>query len=67
MLYAEWDHKNVTIRDQWKTTVRRIRARKNVIGVQCSGDDTNDAMIAITLENGKTDLYRASGQLVRQG
>lgn len=66
MLYAEWTGHTVKVYNQYKQIVRQINARKDVVSVQCSGDG-NDGMIAITLVNGKTDLYNATGQIVRQG
>lgn len=67
MLYAEWSGKKVDIRTHTKQLVRTIRARETVVGVQVSGDSTTDAMVAITMSNGKTDLYKSSGQIVRRG
>ena len=67
MLYAEWSGKRVVIRTETKQFVRQINARCDVIGVQVSGDSTADAMVAIAMSNGKTDLYRSSGQIVRRG
>lgn len=67
MLYAEWSGKRVVIRTETKQFVRQINARCDVIGVQVSGDSTSDAMVAIAMSNGKTDLYRSSGQIVRRG
>ena len=67
MLYAEWSGKRVVIRTETKQFVRQINARCDVIGVQVSGDGTSDAMVAIAMSNGKTDLYRSSGQIVRRG
>lgn len=66
MLYAEWSGKMVKVYQENKQILRQIRARRDVRCVQCSGEG-NDGMIAITLDNGKTDLYRATGQIVRQG
>lgn len=66
MLYAEWFGKMVKVYQENKQILRQIRARRDVRCVQCSGEG-NDGMIAITLDNGKTDLYRATGQIVRQG
>ena len=67
MLYAEWSGKRVVIRTEAKQFVRQINAHCDVIGVQVSGDSTSDAMVAIAMSNGKTDLYRSSGQIVRRG
>lgn len=67
MLYAEWSGKSVTIRNHNKQQVRRINVRYNVVGVQISGDSETEAMVAIAMDNGRTCIYKSSGQLVRQG
>ena len=67
MLYAEWSGKRVVLRTHTKQIVRTINVRDTVVGVQVSGDSTTDAMVAITMSNGKTDLYKSSGQIVRRG
>lgn len=67
MLYAEWSGKKVVIRTHTKTMVRAINARETVVGVQISGDSPTDAMVAIAMSNGRTDLYKSSGLLVRRG
>ena len=67
MLYAEWSGKRVDVRMHTKQIVRTLHARDTVVGVQCSGNGLDDGMVAITMTNGKTDLYRANGQIVRRG
>ena len=67
MLYAEWSGTRVKVYNQYKQIVRTINVRYDVVGVQISGDSSTDAMVAIAQSNGKTDLYRSSGQLVRRG
>ena len=67
MLYAEWSGTRVQVYNQYKQIVRTINVRYDVVGVQISGDSPTDATVAIAQSNGKTDLYRSSGQLVRRG
>lgn len=67
MLYAEWSGTRVKVYNQYKQIVRTINVRYDVVGVQISGDSPTDAMVAIAQSNGKTDLYKSSGQLVRRG
>ena len=67
MLYAEWSGTRVKVYNQYKQIVRTINVRYDVVGVQISGDSPTDAMVAIAQSNGRTDLYRSSGQLVRRG
>lgn len=66
MLYAEWSGRKVEIYTETKQLMRRFSMSHDVVGVQCSGDG-NDACIAIAMANGKTDLYRGTGQLIRRG
>ena len=67
MHYAEWSGTRVKVYNQYKQLVRTINVRYDVVGVQVSGDSPTDAMVAIAQSNGRTDLYKSSGQLVRRG
>ena len=67
MLYAEWSGTRVKVYNQYKQIVRTINVRYDVVGVQVPGDSPTAAMVAIAQSNGKTDLYKSSGQLVRRG
>ena len=67
MLFAEWSGNRVSVYNHHKQLVRRINVRHDVIGVQISGDSETEAMVAIAQSNGKTDLYKSSGLLVRRG
>lgn len=67
MLYAEWSGRTVHVYDENGQLVRTLHARFEVEGVQCSGSDVNDGRVAISMENGKTDLYRVNGEVIRLG
>ena len=67
MLYAEWSGRTVHVYDEYGRLVRTLHARFEVDGVQCSGSDVNDGRVAISMENGKTDLCRANGEVIRLG
>ena len=67
MLYAEWSGRTVSIYTHTRQFVCRITVSHPVAGVQISGDSTTDAMIAIAKVNGKADLYKSNGQIVRRG
>mgnify|MGYP003334155294 CR=1 FL=1 len=67
MLYAEWSGKQVTVYNHNKQLIRRFNARYDVVGVQVSGDSPTEAMVAIAMSNGRTDIFKSSGQLVRRG
>ena len=67
MLYAEWSGCAVTIYEVvTRQLIRRIKASHNVVGVQISGDSHTDAMVAIAMDNGRTEVYKSNGQLVRR-
>lgn len=67
MIYAEWSGRTVTLLDQNRLRFRRINVNHPVVGVQVSGDSTSEATVAIAMDNGRTCLYKSSGQLIRQG
>ena len=67
MLYAEWEGKTVRIYDEKRQLIRTLRARFEVAGVQCSGTNLDDGRVAISMVNGKTDLYHAYGATIRLG
>ena len=65
--HAEWSGKRVEIYDETKQSIRVIRARDTVVGVQVSGSNFDNGMVAIAMTNGKTDLYHLNGQIIRRG
>jgi len=65
MVFAQWSGRKVDVYTETKQILRHFSVGHNVVGVQCSGDG-NDATIAITMDNGKTELYRGTGQLIRR-
>lgn len=67
MLYAEWSGKRVQIRRETRQLIRDIFVNNNVVGVQISGDSPTEATVAITMDNGKTDIFKSSGMLLRRG
>ncbi len=67
MLIAEWTGCTVTIYEAVsRQLIRRIRASHDVVGVQISGDSHTDAMVAIAMDNGRTEVYKSNGHLVRR-
>lgn len=67
MLYAEWEGKTVRIYNENRQLLRTLHARFEVAAVQCSGSDLDDGRVAISMVNGKTDLYHAYGSAIRLG
>ena len=66
MMFAEWSGNTVKVYRQDKIILRTIRVRHDVVGVQCSGEVGN-GFIAITMANGKTDVYHDNGSIYRKG
>ncbi|MBO5905314.1 MAG: hypothetical protein J6Q84_02715 [Kiritimatiellae bacterium] len=66
MMFAEWSGHTVKVYRLDRTIMRTIRARYDVVSVQCSGEIGN-GYIAITMVNGKTDVYHDNGTIYRQG
>ena len=68
MLYAEWTDCSVSVLDasRCKQLVRRFRVRQPVVGVQISGDSHTDATIAIAMNNGRAEVYKMDGTLIRR-
>lgn len=66
ILHAEWSGREVQVYTQHNVLFRQFSMSFPVVSVQCSGNG-NDATIAITMDNGKTDLFRGTGQLIRRG
>lgn len=66
MLVARWSGRSVEIFNEHKQLIRRLTAMKNVVGVQCSGNNIADGMVSIAEEGGRTELFKANGVLVRR-
>ncbi len=67
MLYAEWSGTKVKLYSETKMLLRQFNVPHNVVGVQVSGKNLDDGMVSIAMDNGRTYLYKANGQLIRQG
>lgn len=67
VMYCEFSGRNVTLREvKGRVMVRRFLMRDNVIQAVVQGDGAN-ALVAITMANGRTDIYSWTGSLVRRG
>lgn len=66
-MFADWFGKEVRIYDRTRTLVRILRVRADVVGVQISGESRTDAIVAIAMSNGHTDVYRIDGTILRHG
>lgn len=64
-MYANFKGKTVEIFTNSKILLRRFRVSNDIVNIQISGEG-NNAIVAVTMKNGKTLLYKATGQLIRQ-
>lgn len=64
-MYAAFKGKTCDIYNDTKQIVRRIRVANDIVSVQVQGTGKN-ATIAISMKNGKTWLYKATGQIIRR-
>lgn len=64
MFFAEWRGRDVTLFDETKCPVRKLRMPFDVVGVQVmnAGEETK---FVVTMVNGRSRLYRWDGQLLR--
>ncbi len=67
-MFAEFNGKQVTLYSDARYIMRRFNVPHNVVNVQVSGrdDDISNGSIAITMDNGRTWLYKTNGVLVRR-
>ncbi len=66
MMFAEWSGRTVKVYRQDRSILRVLTVRDTVVGVQCTGEIGN-GFIAITMANGKTDVYHDNGSIYRKG
>lgn len=64
-MYVNFKGKSATLYDNYKTVIRRFRAQADIVNAQVSGAG-KDAIIALTMKNGKTVLYKSDGTIVRR-
>lgn len=64
-MYATFKGRQCDLYNDVKQIIRRIRVANDIINVQVQGTGKN-AKVAITMKNGKTWLYNATGQILRR-
>ena len=64
-MYATFKGKTCDLFNDTKQIIRRFRVANDIVNVQVQGTGKN-ATVAITMKNGKTWLYKATGQIVRR-
>lgn len=64
-MFANWNSKNVALYNDNGQIIRKFSAQADVVNAIISGSGQNTT-IAITTKNGKTELYKSNGQLIRK-
>ena len=64
-MYVNFKGKVAQLYTNEKKIIRQFRAAAEIVNAQIQGSG-KDAIIAITMKNGKTVLYKSNGQLVRR-
>lgn len=64
-MYINFKGKSAVLYNDVKTVIRRFRASADIVNAQVQGDGEN-AVIALTMKNGKTLLYKSNGTIIRR-
>ena len=65
LYYATFKGKKVDLYNQNKQLIRRFNMKSDVVNAQVTGSG-QDSIVAITMKNGKTEVYKSNGQLIRK-
>lgn len=65
MLYLNFKGKTAQLFNQNKKLIRKFTVQSEITNAQVSGTGL-DAIVAITMKNGKTILYKSTGQIIRK-
>ena len=65
MLYLNFNGKTAQLLNQNKQIIRKFSVSSEITNAQVTGTGQN-AVIAITMKNGKTILYKSNGQIIRK-
>lgn len=65
MLYLNFKGKTAQLLNQNKQIIRKFSVSSEITNAQVTGIGQN-AVIAITMKNGKTILYKSNGQIIRK-
>lgn len=63
--YTEFKGKIVNLYNMNKQLIRRFNMKADVVNAQVTGSG-KDAVVAIVMNNGKAELYKSNGQLLRR-
>lgn len=65
MLYLNFKGKTAQLLNQNKQIIRKFSVSSEITNAQVTGTGQS-AVIAITMKNGKTILYKSNGQIIRK-
>ena len=63
--YTTFKNKRVDLYNEYKQLISRFNMKAEVVNAQVQGAG-KECFVAITMNNGKTELYKSNGQLVRK-
>ena len=64
-MFANWKKKTVLLYNNYGKIIRQFTVAADVVDAVVSGSG-KDAVIAITMKDGKTVLYKSNGQIMRR-
>ena len=64
-MYVNFKGKTAQLYTDEKKIIRQFRTNAEIVNAQVSGKG-KDALVALTMKNGKTILYKSNGQIVRR-
>lgn len=64
-MYVNFKGKTAQLYTDEKKIIRQFRTNADIVNAQVSGKG-KDALVALTMKNGKTVLYKSNGQIVRR-
>ncbi len=64
-MYVNFKGKSASLYSSSKQIIRQFRMAADIVNAQVQGDGEN-AVIALTMKNGKTILYNSNGTILRR-
>lgn len=64
-MYMTFKNKQASLYTDTKQIIRQFRTNCDIVNAQVSGSGKN-AIVALTMKNGKTILYRSDGTVIRR-
>lgn len=64
-MYVNFRGKTASLYDNNSAIIRRFTTNADIVNAQVSGSGM-DAVVALTMVNGKTWLYKSNGEIIRR-